>query len=134
MKFLVCYDNSGLSQDVVREAQKHARVWNAELRIVKAVKREDPIRHARLLEMEEQLESEIQQLFVGLDIPYNVQLLIDDIDIGKKIVDLADAKRVDLIFLGIKKHSKVGKLLFGSTAQHIILHSYCPVVTMNQNP
>ena len=38
---------------------------------------------------------------------------------------------VDLVFIGVEKRSKVGKLLFGSTAQHVILNSPCPVVTVN---
>lgn len=132
MKFIVCYDDSELSREVVKEAQKHARTWNAGLEIVKALQREDPIKHARLLEMEKHLESEIGGLFEGVDIPYSVQLNVDDIDVGEKILDLAERKKADLIFLGIKKHSKVGKLLFGSTAQHIILHACCPVVTVNR--
>ncbi|MFZ1202247.1 MAG: universal stress protein [Desulfobacterales bacterium] len=38
--------------------------------------------------------------------------------------------RVDQIFIGIKHRSKVGKLLFGSNAQHVILNAPCPVVTV----
>ena len=132
MKFIVCYDDSDLSKDVVRKAQKHARRWNAKLEIAKAVRREAPIKRSRLLEMEEQLQSEIQSLFDQIDIPYNVQIDIDDIHVGEKKVELAEIKNANLIFLGIKKHSKVGKLLFGSTAQHIILHAACLVVTVNR--
>jgi nucleotide-binding universal stress UspA family protein len=40
--------------------------------------------------------------------------------------------KIDLIFLGIVKKSKVGKLLFGSTAQYVILHAPCPVVTVQK--
>ncbi len=134
MKFIVCYDNSELSKNVVREAQRHASAWNATLEIAKVVRRETPIRRSRLLEMEEQLEAEVQELFQEVDTPYNVQLDIDDIHVGEKIVELAEIKNANLIFLGIKKHSKVGKLLFGSTAQYIILHATCPVVTVNRTP
>ncbi|MBT7887657.1 MAG: universal stress protein, partial [Deltaproteobacteria bacterium] len=37
---------------------------------------------------------------------------------------------INEIIIGIKKTSKVGKLVFGSTAQHVILESNCPVVTV----
>jgi nucleotide-binding universal stress UspA family protein len=132
MKFMVCYDESDLSKHVVKEAQKHAQVWNAELVIVRAVMREDPIKHSKLLEMENQLESEIKKLFEKVDIPYNVQLEVDDIDVEQRIIKLVEREKVDLVFLGPKKRSKVGKLLFGSTAQYIILHSPCPVVTITR--
>ena len=34
------------------------------------------------------------------------------------------------IIVGIVQKSKVGKLLFGSTAQYVILNASCPVVTV----
>jgi nucleotide-binding universal stress UspA family protein len=133
MKFMVCYDETDVSKDVVREAQKHAKVWQAGIDVVSAVMRVEPIKRSRLEEMEAQFESEVQDLFEGVDLPYNVQLQIDDIDVGEKIVKLAEKKKVDLIFIGIKKRSKVGKLLFGSNAQYIILNAPCPVVSVNRS-
>lgn len=133
MKFIVCYDDTELSKDVVREAQKHADRWDATLEIAKVVRRETPIKRTRLVEMEEELESEVKALFEDVKVPYNVQLDVDDIHVGQKIVELAGVMEAKLIFLGIKKHSKVGKLLFGSTAQHIILNAACPVVTVNKS-
>jgi nucleotide-binding universal stress UspA family protein len=133
MKFMVCYDETDVSKDVVREAQKHAKAWQARIEVVSTVMRVEPIKRSKLEEMEEQFESEVQDLFEGVDIPYNVQLQIDDIDVGAKIVKLAEKKKVDLIFIGIKKRSKVGKLLFGSNAQYIILNAQCPVVSVNRS-
>ena len=132
MKFMVCYDSSDLSKYVVKEAQKHAGVWNASLVIVQVVRREDPIEHFKLLAMEEEFAAEIQVLFEDVDIPYDVQFLVDDIDEANKVIELAERKNIDLIFIGPKKRSKVGKILFGSTAQLIILNAGCPVVTITR--
>jgi nucleotide-binding universal stress UspA family protein len=128
MKFIVCYEDAAVAKDTLKEAQKHAVKWNAFIEIIQAVKREEPIKRSKLVEMEENLEETMAELFDGLEIPYNVQLQIDDIDVGEKIVELANRKKADLIFIGIKKRSKVGKLLFGSTAQYVILNALCPVV------
>jgi nucleotide-binding universal stress UspA family protein len=34
------------------------------------------------------------------------------------------------IIIGVRRRSKVGKLLFGSTAQYVILKAPCPVVSV----
>ena len=131
MKFLVCYENSVESKDVVEEAQKHAARWGAEIKIVSVLTRVEPIKHAKLVKMEERLEQEIQDLFANVETPYTVQLHVDNIEAGEKIVWIAERNRVDLIFLGIKKRSRVGKLLFGSNAQYVILNAPCPVISLN---
>ena len=96
------------------------------------VTRVEPIKHAKLVKMEERLAQEIKDLFEGVEIPYTVQLHVDDMEAGEKIVTIAKRNGVNLIFLGIRKRSKVGKLLFGSTAQYVILNAPCPVITLNQ--
>jgi len=131
MKIMVCYDDSFVSKNVIKEAQKHAARWNAEIKVVSVVTRVEPIKHAKLEKMEERLEQEIQELFEGVETPYTVQLYVDDTEAGEKIVTIAERNRVNLIFIGIKKRSKVSKLLFGSTVQYVILKAPCPVVTLN---
>ena len=131
MKFMVCYENSVESKDLVEEAQRHAARWGAEIKVVTVLTRVEPIKHEKLAKMEDKLEQEIQALFAGVEVPYTVQLYVDDVEAGEKIVTIAERNRVDLIFLGIKKRSRVGKLLFGSNAQHVILNAPCPVISLN---
>jgi nucleotide-binding universal stress UspA family protein len=131
MKIMVCYTNTPASKHAVHEAQKHARIWNAHIDVVQVVHRDMPIRRSRLKEMEAAFEQEIEALFGENDPAYNAQLQVDDIDIGEKIVKIAKRKKADLLFMGLKRQSKVGKLLFGSTAQHVLLNAPCPVVTVN---
>ena len=66
---------------------------------------------------EQELQCEISQLARGLT-P------------GEDLVQFAEEKQIDHIFLGIEKRSRVGKLLLGSTAQYIILNAPCPVTTV----
>jgi nucleotide-binding universal stress UspA family protein len=80
--------------------------------------------------MEGNLEAEIREI-MGQDAAlHEVQLLLTDLTTGEQLVKFAEDQEIDQIFLGIEKKSKVGKLLFGSTAQYIILHAPCPVVTV----
>ena len=132
MKFLVCYDETNEAKEALKVAQEHARVWNAKLEVVNAVIRVEPLKHSRVQKMEENLAGQVKDILGSDDPPYEVQLLLTDLTSGEQLVKFAEDLKIDLIFLGIVKKSKVGKLLFGSTAQYIILHAPCPVVTVQK--
>lgn len=132
MKFMVCYDGSPRAKEALRVAQRHARVWNAKLEVVNAMERIEPLKHTRVKMMEEQLANEVKDILSGDDPPYDVQLLLTDLTAGEQLVIFAEEDKIDQIFLGILKKSKVGKFLFGSTAQYVILHASCPVVTVQK--
>jgi nucleotide-binding universal stress UspA family protein len=63
-------------------------------------------------------------------IAVKTRLLVRGMPPGEDIVDFAGNNTVNAIFIGIKRRSKVGKLLFGSNAQYIILNAPCPVLTV----
>ena len=130
MKFLVCYEEADPSAEILRQSLAHAKVWNASLEIVNTVTRELPLKRDTILEMERELEATVKAQIQDESIDYNVQLLVTAQEAGEKLVAFADEQDIDMIFLGIIKKSKVGKLLFGSTAQYVILNAPCPVVTV----
>ena len=129
---MVCYDGSPRAKEALRVAQNHAKVWNAKLEVVNAMERIEPLKHTRVKMMEEQLANEVKDILGGDDPPYDVQLLLTDLTAGEQLVIFAEEDKIDQIFLGILKKSKVGKFLFGSTAQYVILHASCPVVTVQK--
>ena len=132
MKFLVCYDGTNEAKEALKVAQKHAGIWNAKLEVVNAVTRIEPLKHSKVKQMEENMEREVKEILGGDEPPFEVQLLLTDLTSGEQLVKYAEDQKTELIFLGIVKKSKVGKLLFGSTAQYIILHASCPVVTVKK--
>lgn len=133
MKILCCYEETSIAKDALREAQKHADVWGATIDVLQVVERETPIKHERLETMETQLKENVASLFEGSGLNYRVILKVGDIDKGEEIVRMAKRQESDLIFIGIKKYSRVGKLVFGSTVRTVILNARCPVVTINKN-
>lgn len=132
MKFMVCYDGSKEAREALHVARNHAKAWNARLEVVNIITRVEPLKHSAIKRAEEKLEGEVKDS-LGTDAPpYAVQLLVTDLTSGEQLVKFAEDEKIDQIFLGIIKKSKVGKLLFGSTAQYIILHAPCPVVTVQK--
>ena len=130
MKFLVCYDESNEAKKALKVAQDHAKIWRAKLEVVNTITRVEPLKHSAVKKMELKMEGEVKEILGGDDPPYEVILLLTDLTSGEQLVKFAEDQKIDQIYLGIVKKSKVGKLLFGSTAQYIILHAPCPVVTV----
>ena len=130
MKFLVCFDSTTEAKKALKVACEHAKMWQAELEVVNAITRVEPLKHAKVKKMEEKMEAEVKEILAEDDPPYEVQLLLTELTPGEQLIQYAEDQMMDLIFLGIVKTSKVGKFLFGSTAQYVILHAPCPVVTV----
>jgi len=127
---MVCYEASYQAREALKVAQKHAEVWGAKIEVIQTVTRELPLKHSQVKDMEDKLEAEVKKEFEGISIEYNAQLLVTSLEAGEQLVKFAEEEKIDQIFLGIQKTSKVGKLLFGSTAQYVILQSPCPVITI----
>lgn len=132
MKFMVCYDGSDAAKSALKLAQKDARRLDAKLEVANTVTRELPLKHSQIKSKEDKLNREVMDLLGGDDVPWETQLLVTSLTSGEQLIKFAQDETVDLIYIGIIKKSKVGKLIFGSTAQYVILHAPCPVVTVNK--
>ncbi len=129
MKILVAFQGSTTAKAALELAVKHAKAFNGELLLVWSmskgnVDRQDEIQAAEknLAYWKDQLEQK------GL--ACQTHLLIRGIEAGEDVIRFAVDHNVEEIVMGVRRRSKVGKLLFGSTAQYIILNAPCPVVTV----
>jgi nucleotide-binding universal stress UspA family protein len=56
--------------------------------------------------------------------------LVRGLPAGEDLVNFSKEAQVHEIIIGIRNRSKVGKLIFGSTAQFVILEANCPVLSV----
>jgi len=129
MKILVGYEGSNSAKDALALAKKHAAAFDGEVVIVSSLTGGSVTHAAEVEQTTENLEF-AKKLFDDDGIPCETKLLVRGMTPGEDIVEYAKAKAIDEIIIGIKRRSKVGKLLFGSNAQYIILNAPCPVVTV----
>lgn len=132
MRILVCYDNKPRGIAAIELAQDHAAKWQAEIDVVWAISRDKPLVQKQIQEFEEELEAHVVQLFEGSAIKFTVHLLIDTIQAGEQIVNFAEQSNADMVVLGLRRRSMVGKVIFGSNAQYIIINAPCPVLTVKR--
>jgi nucleotide-binding universal stress UspA family protein len=132
MKIMVPYDGKAPSKKALDSAVAQAKTSGAEVHVVMSfpqrieVKVED-IQHLKTAERDlEKLKAQLQ----GEGVTCVTALLTSDLSHGENLVQYAIDKAVDSILIGLRKTSKVGKMIFGSTAQYVILHAPCPVTSV----
>ena len=132
MTFMVCYDGSEAAKSALKLAQKDAKNFDVKIEVVYTITRELPLKHSQIQEKEDNLKKEVMDLLGEGDVPHETQVLVGSLTTGEQLIGFAQDEHVEQIYVGIIKKSKVDKLFFGSTAQYVILHAPCPVVTVKK--
>ena len=130
MKILVCFGGSESSMKALQFSLTDEDISSVKFEIVRSVTRQEPLDHRDIEDAEKMLEKEIQSILNGKDIQYETHLLVSSNSAGENLIKFAEINKVDKIYVGVKKTSKAGKFILGSTAQHVVLHAPCPVVTV----
>ena len=129
MKILVCYDETDEAAKALETAIEHAKAFDGEVVVLTSLVgrgKEDVEEDREAKTRLERAETHVKE--AGIDCESH--LLVKGLDSGESIVDFSKKHAVDAIVIGVKKKSKLGKLMFGSTAQHVILHAECTVVAV----
>ncbi len=129
MKILVGLDGSNSSKEALKLAKEHAKTFNATIELVTSMEKGTETQQKEIEQDEHDLENE-KKLLEKDGISCQTHLLIRGMTPGEDIVEFAEQNEVDEIVIGVRRRSKVGKLVFGSTAQYVILNAHCPVVTV----
>lgn len=129
MKILVGYKGTNVGKDLMDIAVKHAKAFDGEILIVTSLVGGDKTENEKIIEAEKNLE-QAKTYFDDFGVKSKSHLLIRGLAAGEDIVKFAKENNVEEIILGVRSRSKVGKLIFGSTAQVVILAADCPVLTV----
>ncbi|WP_250445442.1 universal stress protein [Actinotalea sp. C106] len=79
--------------------------------------------------LEEQVE-EVRRRLDEADVPYDVRQTVRGRDVADDIISAAESTGGELIVMGLRRRSPVGKLILGSNAQRILLDAPCPVLAV----
>jgi nucleotide-binding universal stress UspA family protein len=130
MKILVGYDGSNVSKAALELARQHATTLNAKIEVVNCMHQNQKLKYEDIRKVEHNLESEVDAIMNSGKVSYQTHVLVSDIESGEELVQFAEDNKFDEIIIGVRKRSKVGKIMFGSTAQYVILNAQCPVVSI----
>ena len=77
-------------------------------------------------------DDDLRGVRAGLDeagLTYDVRQSVGA-DVGDQVLAVAAEVDADLIVLGLRRRTPVGKLIMGSVAQRILLGAHCPVLAV----
>jgi len=129
MKFMVCFDGTNTSKAAVHLAKQYAQTFEAELLIVASMLKGTENERKKIQQMESDLDQAKKECRKD-GISCESHLLIRGLSAGEDLIEFAGDQQIDQIFIGIRRRSKMEKLVFGSTAQYVILNAGCPVTTI----
>jgi nucleotide-binding universal stress UspA family protein len=118
-----------VAEAALKLALKHARAFGADIFIVTSLEQSHELQINDIEAVENKLE-DLKRTHQIDDLHCETHAVVSQLTPGENLVEFSQDNNIDQIFIGVKKRSKVNKLVFGSNAQYIILEAPCPVVTV----
>ncbi|WP_166139736.1 universal stress protein [Nocardioides ochotonae] len=78
-------------------------------------------------------EEEMAGIKARLDaagIEHDIRQLVRGFEPAEDLISIAEASAAELIVIGLRRRSPVGKLILGSNAQRVLLDAHCPVMAV----
>jgi nucleotide-binding universal stress UspA family protein len=127
MNVVVGYVPTREGESALIHAVEEARTRSARLVVVNT-SRGDSLVDERYAD-EAQLDT-LRERLVASGVEHELVHAIRGREASEEILQVAEERRADLVVIGLRKRSAVGKLLLGSTAQRVLLEAPCPVLAV----
>lgn len=129
MKILIGYKGKKIGKVLLNLAIHRAQPYSGEVIVLTSLLGNEKTTGEQIAEAEKNLE-DAKKYLDEKGVRNQAHSLIRGNSPGEDIVNFARENEVDEILIGVKSRSKVGKLIFGSTAQYVILKADCPVTSV----
>jgi nucleotide-binding universal stress UspA family protein len=134
MKIVVGHHDTSEARAALQRAAELAESEPAELHIVHFAQlpddEEDAYKYVAAREQEQQASDALAARLRASGIVCEVHHVHDAHEPAEAILGVAHEVDADLIVIGMRRRTRVGKLIFGSTAQTILIDSECPVLSV----
>jgi nucleotide-binding universal stress UspA family protein len=72
----------------------------------------------------------VRAVLDGTGVDYDIRQLVRGFEPAEDLISIAEANAAELIVIGLRRRSPVGKLILGSNAQRVLLDAHCPVLAV----
>ncbi len=134
MKILLFCKNTDGNTKAMQIAVEQAKAFDASIQMVSCVADKPgvptEVTEEAVKKAETKMLESIVDIFDPAGIACNSEVIVAAGSIGEEIVRYAERIAADTIVMSIQKRSKIGKMVFGSSSQIIILDAPCKVITV----
>lgn len=110
-------------------AVAEAQLRGAQLRLVSSQRGGSSYDQAAATRAEADLDAVRDQLEKA-GVPFEIHQMVRGNDPADDLIGVADEHQAELIVIGLRRRSPVGKLILGSSAQRILLDAPCAVLAV----
>lgn len=72
----------------------------------------------------------VRDLLTGSGLAFDLREVVQGLDASEDLVAVAEDTDAELIVIGLRRRTPVGKLILGSNAQRVLLDAPCPVLAV----
>ena len=134
MKILLYCKNTEGNEQAVQIAVDQAKAFDASIHLVRGISEKKGVPREIIQDAIAKAEKKMQQYIdtkiAPAGIVSSMEVVATPASLGEMIVKTAEKNGVGTIVMSIQKRSKVGKMVFGSNSQYIILEAPCKVITV----
>jgi nucleotide-binding universal stress UspA family protein len=113
----------------LRRAAEEARLRSARLVVINSHRGGREFEGSDAIDSEAQLE-EVRKELDAAGVEHEIRQLVRGLDPAEDLINIADEVSAELIVIGLRRRSPVGKLILGSNAQRVLLDARCPVLAV----
>jgi len=113
----------------LKRATEEARLRGMRLVVVNSHRGGREFDRDDALDSENQLE-EVRSMLRESGVEHEVRQLVRGLDPADDLVNVATEVDADIIVIGLRRRTPVGKLILGSNAQRVLLDAPCPVLAV----
>lgn len=111
------------------KAIEEARLRNATLVVVNSHRGGNEFDGEAALKADNEM-AEVKARLEAAGVTFELRQLVRGMEPAEDLLNIAETGEADLIVIGLRRRSPVGKLILGSNAQRILLDAQCPVLAV----
>jgi nucleotide-binding universal stress UspA family protein len=136
VSILVGYVHTSEGAAALEHAVQEARARGTRLHVVRVLQEpttDDPTQHrdwSQALDQARDDAAQLEQQLSERGLEVSVELVTSRSSPADVLLELSSRDEVQLLVIGMRRRSRVGKLVLGSAAQELLLHAEVPVLAV----